>query len=107
MKYAIISSGGKQYKVQEGDVISVDSLSLKPDEKYTFEDVLLFTDEGKVKVGAPKVSGVVVSGSVIKEEKGEKIRVAKFKAKARYRKVIGYRHTFSKIKIDKIALKDK
>ncbi len=107
MKYAVIVSGGKQYKVMEGDEILVDSLPLKPDEKYTFTDVLLFTDDGKTKIGTPVIAGVTVSGSLIKQEKGEKIRVAKFKAKARYRKVIGYRHSLSKIKIEKIALKEK
>lgn len=107
MKYAIIASGGKQYRVKEGDIVEVDSLSLKPQSQHTFSDVLLLVDNDVKKIGKPMVEGASVIGSVIEEKKGEKIRVAKFKAKARYRKVIGFRHSLSKIKIDKIVEKEK
>jgi large subunit ribosomal protein L21 len=104
MKYAVFASGGKQFKVQEGDVIEVDSLSLEPNKKHIFSDVLLVVDESNAKIGEPFVKGAKIEALSIEQTKGDKIRVAKFKAKARYRKVIGYRHTYSKIKIEKIVL---
>ena len=105
MKYAIVSTGGKQFKVQEGDILELESLGLKAKDSYSFPQVLLVVDEGKTTFGTPLVSGAVVSATVLEEVKGDKVRVAKFKAKVRYRKVIGFRATISKVKIDKIALK--
>lgn len=105
MKYAVVASGGKQYRVSEGDTVSVDKLGLKANDAYTFADVLLFVDGETKKVGTPHVEGVVVSGTVVDEKKARKVRVAKFKAKARYRKVIGHRSVITTIKIDKIEAK--
>lgn len=102
MKYAVVVSGGKQYKVSEGDTIAVDKLGLKASDAYTFADVLLFVDGDTKKVGTPKLDGVVVSGTVVDEKKARKVRVAKFKAKARYRKVIGHRAVQTTVKIEKI-----
>ena len=103
MKYAVIQTGGKQYKIAEGDVIGVDRLDVDGKKDVVFGDVLLFVSEGDVKVGTPFVSGVSVKATVLEEKKGDKIRVAKYKAKVRYRKVIGYRHTYSMVKIEQIA----
>ncbi len=105
MKYAVIMSGGKQYRVSEGETVSVDKLGLNPNDAYTFADVLLFVDGDTKQVGTPKVEGVVVSGTVVDEKKTKKVRVAKFKAKARYRKVIGHRSIVTTIKIDTITAK--
>lgn len=102
MKYAVIQSGGKQYKVVEGDTVEVDKLGLSPDDKYTFSEVLLFVEDSTRKVGTPVVAGVVVSGTVIGEKKTKKIRVATFKAKAKYRRVKGHRSVMTHVKIDKI-----
>jgi large subunit ribosomal protein L21 len=102
MKYAVIHSGGKQYRVSEGDLVVVDKLGLKPNDAYTFEKVLLYVDGTDKKVGTPTVEGIVVAGTVIEEKKQKKIRVAKFKAKAKYRRVTGHRAVVTKIKIDKI-----
>lgn len=107
MKYAVVMSGGKQYRLSEGDTVEVDKLGLKADDVYTFSDVLLFVDGDTKKVGAPKLEGVVVSGTVVAEKKARKVRVAKFKAKARYRKVIGHRAVVTTIKINKIESKGK
>ena len=105
MKYAIISLGGKQYKVEEGDVIDFDQLPVKADETYTFKDVLLFVDEEKRKIGTPTLSDVTVSGKVMGNKKGQKIRVGKFKAKVRYRRVMGFRASLTTIQIEKISAK--
>jgi large subunit ribosomal protein L21 len=90
MKYAVIKTGGKQYRVSEGDVIEVDRL---PQEKgnIAFEEVLLLVNDSNVKVGKPFISGEKVEASIVEHLKGEKLRVSKFKAKARYRRTTGFR----------------
>lgn len=103
MKYAVVASGGKQYRVKEGDVVELDHLEVKPNSSYEFSDVLLFVDDKTKKVGTPKVAGISVKGKVISEGKGKKIRVAKYKAKVRYRKVIGFRPMYTRIQIESIA----
>lgn len=102
MKYAVVVSGGKQYKVSEGDVITVDKIVGVKDDKVSFDEVLLIVDEGSVKIGKPTVAGVKVSGQLVDQVKGDKIRVSKFKAKSRYRRTIGFRSQLTEIKIDKI-----
>ncbi len=103
MKYAVVSSGNKQYKVAEGDVISVEHLSLNDNDTYSFPNVLLMVEDKTRKVGTPYLNGVNVNGTVMGGSvKGPKIRIAKFKAKARHRRVTGFRATTTKIKIDSI-----
>ncbi|OGH06017.1 MAG: 50S ribosomal protein L21 [Candidatus Levybacteria bacterium RBG_16_35_11] len=102
MKYAVINCSGKQYKVSEGDIINVSRVSEKPDEKISFEKVLLLVYDGKIELGRPYLLGVKVVGKVIEEFKGEKIKVSKFKAKVRVRRAMGFRPHLSKIKIEKI-----
>ena len=104
MKYAVIANGNKQYKVSEGDIIELDRLEIKPEEIYTFPNVLLFVDGNQIQIGKPSLSKIIVSGGVIAHGKGKKVRVAKFKAKARYRRVTGFRSSITKIKIEKIEL---
>ena len=98
--YAIIKTGGKQYKVSEGDTIEIAKLSNK-DSKVIFEDVLLLVSEKDVKVGKPTVKAKVI-GKILENKKGDKIRVAKFKSKVRYRRVTGFRPQISVVKIEKI-----
>jgi large subunit ribosomal protein L21 len=103
MKYAVIKTGGKQYKVSEGDILEFDRLKAKKGEKVVFDQVMLLVSDGKVKVGKPTVTGEKVEGTVLDELRGEKIRVAKFKAKARYRRVTGFRAELSRVQIEKIG----
>ncbi len=105
MKYAIVSTGGKQYKVSEGDILELELLSTDPQKEYIFPQVLLHVDGDKRLVGAPTLSNVVVKATVLSHGKGEKIRVAKFKAKSRYRRVMGFRPSVTKIRIEKIGNK--
>lgn len=102
MKYAVVVSGGKQYRVQEGDTLVVDQLSLDANSPYTFEEVLLFVDGDTREVGTPALSGVKVSGKILEHARGEKIRVAKFKAKAKYRRATGFRAALTKVQIETI-----
>lgn len=107
MKYAVVISGGKQYRVQEGDVIVVDQLPVDVESSYIFDEVLLFVDGDIREVGQPTVAGVKVSGKILAHQKGEKVRVAKFKAKAKYRRVTGFRAAQTKVQIDSIKAASK
>ncbi|MDO8658639.1 MAG: 50S ribosomal protein L21 [Candidatus Levybacteria bacterium] len=104
MKYAVVKTGGKQYRVSEGDIISVERLDAKANDEYPFSNVLLYVSGGVLKVGTPTVEKVIVKGTVIELIKGEKIRVSKYKSKVRTRRTIGHRQLLSKVKIDKIFL---
>lgn len=107
MEYVVFRTGGKQYKVSKGSVIEVDRLSIKPEEKFYFEDVLLHVVDRASKVGKPKVTDVKVRAMVLEHTKGDKLRISKFKAKSKYRRVIGHRQYLTRIKIDEIVEKKK
>lgn len=104
MQYAVIKSGGKQYKVSAGDTLTVDKIDLDGKKNFTFEEVLLFVQDGKVTLGKPSIKGAVVTAALVDQVKGDKIRVAKFKAKSRYRKVMGFRPLHTILKIEKIEV---
>ena len=100
--YAIIKTGGKQYKVSEGSEIIVEKLNLEEGATVTFEEVFAIVDGEEVKIGKPKVDGAKVTGSVVKNGKGPKIRIFKYKHKTNYRRRMGHRQPFTKVKIEKI-----
>jgi large subunit ribosomal protein L21 len=102
MKYAVIQTGGKQYRIAEGDILSVEHLT-GDNKDLLFDKVLLYTADGTTKVGTPYVSGITVKAKLLGDEKGEKIRVSKYKAKVRYRRVTGHRQLLSKIQIESIG----
>lgn len=102
MKYAVIKTSGKQYKVKEGEEIVIDRVEGEKGGKITFDEVFLVVDNKKVKIGTPKVKKAKVVGEIVEQEKGEKIRVAKFRAKSRYRRVKGFRPLLTCVKITKI-----
>ena len=99
--YAVIATGGKQYKVSEGDIIKVEKLDVQAGETYTFDKVLLVSGDD-VKVGTPTVSGATVEADVIDTVKGKKIIVYKYKRKTGYHKKNGHRQPFTQVKIEKI-----
>ncbi|WP_343209065.1 50S ribosomal protein L21 [Anaerolentibacter hominis] len=99
--YAIIATGGKQYKVSEGDIIRVEKLGVAADETVTFENVLAVND-GSMKVGNPTVAGASVTATVVKEGKAKKVIVYRYKRKTGYHKKNGHRQPFTQVKIDKI-----
>lgn len=103
--YAIIETGGKQYKVSEGDVIKTDLLENEVGADVTFDRVILGSKGGgSVSVGAPLLSGATVTGTVLRQDRDKKILVFKYKPKKRVRKLIGHRQRFAEIKITKIQL---
>ncbi|SHI31650.1 50S ribosomal protein L21 [Parasporobacterium paucivorans] len=99
--YAIIATGGKQYKVSEGEILRVEKLSKEAGEKVSFDQVL-FVGGDNAKVGSPTVDGASVEATVVKEGKAKKIIVYKYKRKSGYHKKNGHRQQFTEIKIDKI-----
>ena len=103
MSYAVIQLQGKQYKVQAGDELVVNKLDLEVGKTLEISDVLLMVDGKKVKLGQPFVKDAKVKLEVLEHGKGEKIRVAKYKAKSRYRKVKGHRQHLTKLKVLKLT----
>jgi|SRR3989344_4582835 len=101
MTFAVIKTGGKQYKVAEGDVLRVEKLESK-DGKVVFEDVLLVVN-GEIKLGKPVVSGAKVSAKILEEGKGDKKMVFRFRSKTRQHKKKGHRQPYTKIEITKIT----
>ena len=99
--YAIIATGGKQYKVSEGDVIRVEKLDVEAGSAYTFDQVLMVGGD-EVKVGEPLVAGATVEASVLEDGKEKKIIVYKYKRKTGYHKKQGHRQPYTKVKIEKI-----
>jgi large subunit ribosomal protein L21 len=99
--YAIIATGGKQYKVAEGDIIKVERLGAGAGETVTFDQVLA-VNNGELKIGCPTVDGATVSATVVKEGKGKKVIVYKYKSKTGYHKKNGHRQLFTQVKIEKI-----
>ena len=100
--YAVIETGGKQYKVSEGDVIYIEKLDVEAGADVAFDKVLLIGEGSDVKVGAPAVDGVSVTGKVIKNDKAKKVVVYKYKPKKGYHKKQGHRQPYTKLEIKKI-----
>lgn len=100
--YAIIETGGKQYKVQEGDVIYIEKLDGAEGESVTFDRVLAVSGTNGLVTGTPVVAGATVTATVEQHGKGKKIIVYKYKAKKNYRRKQGHRQPFSKVTIGKI-----
>ncbi len=104
MKYAIIESGGKQYKAVEGETIDVDLLHLEAGTKVKIDQVLLVANDGKYNVGTPTVSGAKVDAVVVDEIKAKKILVFKYKPKINYRVRRGHRQKYTRLEIKKISI---
>lgn len=99
---AIIKTGGKQYTVTENDVIQIEKLNNEVGDKVTFEEVLLVSNDGDVKVGKPFVEGAKVTGVVEAQGKGEKVVIFKFKRKKDYRRKRGHRQLYTQVRIESI-----
>ena len=103
MKYAVIETGGKQYRVAEGDVIYIEKLDAEAGSTVKFDRVLAVTDEAGSVFGAPLVDGTVVTANVVKNGKGKKVRVYKMKPKKGYQRTQGHRQPYTKVQIETIA----
>lgn len=101
--YAVIETGGKQYRVSEGDVIYIEKLDAKADDEIVFDKVLYVApDKGKSKVGAPIVKGATVTGKLIKNGKAKKVTVFTYRPKKGSKRKLGHRQQFSKVEITAI-----
>lgn len=102
--YAIIKTGGKQYRVQKDDVIEIEKLPVEAGETVTFDEVLAVNNDGEMSIGTPVVEGAKVDAEVIEQGKSDKIIVYKYKAKKDYRRKQGHRQPYTKVKITDITL---
>ncbi len=102
---AVIKTGGKQYKVKEGDVLKVEKLPEEVGVKFDFSEVLLVADtkSGNANIGTPTVSGAKVSAEIVEQGRDKKIKVVKYKPKTRYKVVRGHRQPFTQVRITKIT----
>ncbi len=100
--YAVLETGGKQYRVQVGDEITVEKLGIEADQEVVFDKVLAVGEGSDLKIGSPYVEGASVKGTVVENGKGQKIIVFKYKPKKDYRKKRGHRQPYTTVKIDSI-----
>jgi large subunit ribosomal protein L21 len=100
--FAVIVTGGKQYKVQEGDVLHIEKLEIEAGQSLVLDEVLLIEKDGSVQIGKPTVAGAKVTAKVVEHGKAKKIIVFKYKAKKNYRRKNGHRQPYTKIAIEKI-----
>ena len=101
--YAVIETGGKQYRGQEGDVVTVEKLNVEAGQKIEFDKVLVLAGEGDLKIGTPYVEGAKVTGEVVENGKGKKVIIFKYKAKKDYRKKQGHRQPYTMVKIESLG----
>jgi large subunit ribosomal protein L21 len=102
MAYAIIRSGGKQYRVSPGQTITVEKLAAERGEKITFADVVLLADSGKVTAGDPNVPGVTVLGEILEQFKDKKVIAFKFRRRKGYHRTVGHRRLLTRVRIEAI-----
>jgi large subunit ribosomal protein L21 len=103
MTFAVVKTGGKQYRVEPGQTIEVEKLSIEEGQPVELTDVLLVSDENGLRQGQPLVAGAKVVGRVVKQARGPKIIVFKYKPKVRYRKKTGHRQSITRIAIEDIV----
>lgn len=99
MSFSVIETGGKQYLVAKGDKIQVEKLDAAVGDKVTFDSVLALVSDKDVEVGKPKLEGKTVEAKVLKQGRGSKIHVLKYKPKSKYRKKIGHRQAYTEVEI--------
>ena len=101
--FAVIETGGKQYKVSEGDIIFIEKLNIAEGEKVTFDKVLALSLNDNFQTGIPYIDGANVVGTVVKNGKGKKIHILRYKPKKNEKKKIGHRQPYTKVQIEKIV----
>lgn len=107
MEYVVFETGGKQYKAKEGDIIEVEQINNTnaSNSLYDFDKVLLYVNDSDVKIGKPYISNFSVRAKILENIRGKKIRVARFTAKSRHRRVVGFRPSLTRLQIEKISPK--
>ncbi len=101
--YAVIKSGGKQHRVEPGEVLNLEKLEAETGETISFEEVMMIGDGDDIKIGAPYVEGGKVTAEVVKHGRGDKVTIIKFRRRKHYRRQAGHRQWFTKVKITEIS----
>ncbi len=104
--YAVVKTGGKQYRVSPEDVLKVEQIDGEIGSELNIEEVLMVSDEGGIKIGKPFIDGAVVNATILEQGKHKKIDVMKYKRRKRYRRTIGHRQNFTKIKVNRITVNE-
>lgn len=100
--YAIVNSGGKQYKAEKGEIVRIEKIPGEVGSQVSFDKILMFSDDDTVKIGRPILDGVAVKGHITEQGKAKKIIVFKYKRRKRYRRKQGHRQQYTAVKIDSI-----
>jgi large subunit ribosomal protein L21 len=101
--YAVVRSGGKEYRVSKGDLIRVEKLEGVAGDQVVLKDVLMTSDEGQVQVGTPHLTNAVVTGKIVQEAKGKKVLTYKMKRRKNYRRMKGHRQTYTYLRVEDIS----
>ena len=100
--YAVLTTGGKQYRVEQGDRLKIEKLSGAVGDEVRFDNVLLFGGTANIKIGCPHVEGVVVKGLILEQDRSKKVIIYKVKRRKKFRKTQGHRQAFSRVEITAI-----
>jgi len=100
--YAVVKTGGKQYRVEEGDILKVEKLAGEVGNPVAFENVLMFSDGDNTLIGTPSLENAVVKGHIVEQDRSQKIIVFKYKRRKRYRRKLGHRQPYTAVQIDQI-----
>ena len=102
--YAVVTTGGKQYRVQKGDTLKIEKIPGEVGSQIDFDQILMFSDGDRVEIGQPMVQNAVVHGQIVEQGKYKKILVFKYKKRKRYRRKQGHRQQFTAVRIDDISV---
>ncbi|MBM4306134.1 MAG: 50S ribosomal protein L21 [Deltaproteobacteria bacterium] len=102
--FAVLKTGGKEYRVTKGDVIRVEKLEGSVGDQVTLKDILMVSGDGQVQVGAPNLNNAVITGEIVREAKGKKVFTYKMKRRKNYRRMKGHRQTYTYLKVNEITL---
>jgi large subunit ribosomal protein L21 len=104
LMYAVVKTGGREYRVSKGDLIRIEKLEGKVGDQVELKDVLMVSKEGEARFGTPRLADVVIKGEIVQESKGEKVLTYKMKRRKNYRRFKGHRQTYTYLKVNDIQL---
>jgi large subunit ribosomal protein L21 len=102
--YAVVKTGGKEYRISQGDLVRVEKMEGKVGDQVTMKDVLMVSQEGQVQVGNPLLANAVITGEIVQQVKGKKVLTYKMKRRKNYRRTKGHRQTYTYIRVNDISL---
>jgi len=102
--YAVVKTGGKEYRISQGDLIRVEKMEGKVGDQVTMKDILMVSHEGQVQVGNPLLANAVITGEIVQQVKGKKVLIYKMKRRKNYRRTKGHRQTYTYVRVNDISL---